>query len=199
MTGAARAALFGFLCALSAFAFAKPPLDYQPFSPDPPPSGKLDPVGPRTLRGDIPPPLVGPGPYFRLPLVDESAWVVVETRSTPFWQAGRLDPVLTNACRLREFVSATPNRLVARFNGEKGRGFLQMIPVGYRFLLIDPRGFSTPEEIYYFRDSGLPTCQVWVAGRVVIRRLDPVRGTSLPKPDPNALAKRLAEIRSWPK
>lgn len=197
MTGAARGLMLGFFCAAS--AFAKPPLDYQPPPPDPPESGKLASSGPRTLQGDIPQPLVGPGPFFRLPLVDESAWVVVETRSTPFWQAGKLDPVLTNACRRREFVSATPNRLVARFNGVQGRAFLQMIPVGYRFLLIDPRGFSTPEEIYYFRDSGLSTCQVWVAGRVVPRQLDPVRGTSLPKPDPKALSKRLAEIKSWPK
>ena len=144
------------------------------------------------------PPIVGPGPFRRLPMIDESKWIIVETKSTPYWTIGQEDAVLSNACQLREFVSYEANRLVVRFNGEQGRGILIVIPPAYRHLLFDQRKRAAPDETYYFQDSGMSSCRVWVGNPQVRRVLDP-RGTSLPPRDPRALEKKLGIIRSWPK
>lgn len=189
--------LAALLCLVPLALAAKPPLDYKDPPPDPPASGALSGVGPGTLPGRIPERLVGPGPYQRLPSIDESQWVVMAVRQTPYWSEGKLDPVLSNACQLGNFQTLELNRLIIRFTGKEGRGFLRVVPPTHRFLLQDRFNMQAAGETYYFRNSGFPDCQVWVGNRARKRAFD-TRGTSLPKTDPKAKQKRLNEIRSWP-
>jgi len=191
---------------LAAFAIAapaavakQPPIDYQEPPPDPPGTGVLDPLGPGQVHGQVPERLDGVGPYQRLPSQDESGFVIVDTRSGPYWKAGLLDPVLTNACRIGDFASVPLNRMVVRFEAPEGRLALQVILPDRRHLLVDKRNLARPGEIYYFRDAAFPTCQVWVENPVrPLRRLN-AGGTSLPPPDPQALAKEKALFKSWEK
>lgn len=178
---------------------AKPPLDYQDPPPDPPSSGTLGRPDDGHLKGSVPERLVAPGPFQRLPSIDETPWVVTAVSDRPYWTVGKADPVLTNACRLRDFGSLPLNRMVVRFNGEEGRGLLQVVPPTHRFLLIDKRKLSRPDETYYFLNTGLSTCEVWFIGKGKPRALNSPQNSSLPAPDPKALAKKKALINSWPK
>lgn len=183
---------------LTTGALAKPPLDYQDPPPDPPGAGQVDLSPPNSLAPPASERLTGPGNFRRLPSIDESIPIVVATRTDPYWKAGQLDPVLTNACRLGDFGTPASNRLIVRFVGKEGRGVLYYVPPDRRFLLNDRRGLAGKNEIYYFMDPGTADCRVWVAQKSKRRALDQTRGTSLAKPDRNALKKRLDEIKSWP-
>lgn len=181
----------------AAAAAAKPPVDPQPPPDDPPGSGVLQPLAPGQIQGSSIPRLDGVGPFQRLPAQDESGFVVVETRKTPWWQAGLRDPVLTDACRLGDFASVPLNRMVVRFETPESQAALQVILPDRRHLLVDKRSLARPGEIYYFRNASYPSCEVLVGNPVPpLRRL--AKGTSLPPPDPKALQKREAEIKSWP-
>ncbi|MDR3438682.1 hypothetical protein [Telmatospirillum sp.] len=180
-------------------AAADPPLDYKRPPADPPTSGQIGQPEDGHLKGTVPDPLVGPGPFQRLPSIDETLWVVTAISDKPYWTVGKPDPVLTNACRLRDFGSLALNRMVVRFNGEEGRGLLQVVPPTHRHLLIDTRKLSRPDETYYFLNTGLATCEVWFTGKGRPRTLTAKYGTSLPPPDRAALAKKKALINSWPK
>lgn len=180
-------------------ASAKPPLDYQEPPPDPPASGRIERPEAGHLQAETPDRLVGPGAFRRLPSIDETLWVVTGVSDRPYWTVGKADPVLTNACRLKEFMTPALNRIVVQFNGEEGRGLLQVVPPTHRHLLLDQRKLARPDETYYFLNTGLANCEVWFLGKGKPRQLDRQRGTSLPPPDPKALAKRKALIASWPK
>ncbi len=195
----ATIALFACLCGAAQPSAAKPPLDYHDPPPDPPQSGQIPQPDEGHLKGNLPERLVAPGPFQRLPSIDETPWVVTAISDQPYWTVGKADPVLTNACRLRDFGSLPLNRMVVRFNGEEGRGLLQVVPPTHRFLLIDNRKLSRPDETYYFLNTGLASCEVWFTGKGRVRRLDPKMRSSLPPPDPGALARRKALIDSWPK
>jgi hypothetical protein len=180
-------------------AAKQPPLDPKEPPPDPPGAGQLE--GDRSqghMSGSVPAPLKGPEPYRHLPMIDESEWVVLATRDKPYWQAGTFDPVLTNACRLGQFATLPLNRMIVRFTADDGAGFLQVVLPTHRHLLFDSRKLARPNETYYFFSTGEPDCQVWIEGKVTPRVLTSPRGTSLPKPDPQALAKKKALIKSWP-
>ncbi len=180
----------------AASAFAKPPVDPQQPPADPPEAGVLQPLAPGQIQGSAMPRLDGTGPFQRLPAQDESGFVILETRKTAWWQAGLHDPVLTNACRLGDFASVPLNRMVVRFEAPEGQGALQVILPDRRHLLVDKRGLSLPGETYYFKDATYPTCEVYVGNPArPLRRL--AKGTSLPPPDPKALQKREALIKSW--
>lgn len=196
-----RATIILFACLLVTArpGAAKPPLDYREPPADPPQSGQIEQPDEDHRPGSVPDRLIAPGPFQRLPSIDETPWVVTAISDQPYWTVGKPDPVLTNACRLRDFGSLPLNRMVVRFDGEEGRGLLQVVPPTHRFLLIDSRKLSRPNETYYFLNTGLATCEVWFTGKGPPRRLDPIRKTSLPPPDPKALAKRKALINSWPK
>jgi hypothetical protein len=179
-------------------ALAKPPIDYQDPPADPLGSGVVTPVGPGQIQPQMPERLNGVGAFQRLPFIDESGFVVVAVRNEPYWKAGLADPVLTNACRLGDFVSVPLNRMVVRFTSTEGPGALAYIPPDRRHLLVDRRALAKPGEIYYFLNSTFATCQVWVENPVKpLRRL--TKGTSLPPADPQALAKKKALIESWEK
>ncbi len=134
-----------------------------------------------------------------MPAIDESHWVVAGRRKVPLKTAGILDPVLTSACRLGDFATLPLNRIVVRFTDKAGPGVLQVVPPPYRHLLVDRRNLARPNETYYFHDTGMPSCDVFVDGETKPRLLDRARGTSLPPPDPNALKKRQALIAGWRK
>ncbi|MTJ79446.1 MAG: hypothetical protein F8N37_00270 [Telmatospirillum sp.] len=191
-------AVAAFLLA-AAPALADPPIDYKEPPPDPPGSGGIGQPDPGHLKGTIPDRIIPPGPFQRLPAIDETRWVILSRSEQPYWTVGKADPVLTNACQLGDFGSLTLNRMVVRFEGPKGRALLQVVPPTHRHLLIDRRGLSRPGEIYYFLNTGLSTCEVWFAGKGAPRSLTAPAGTSLPPPDKKALAKRKAQIKSWPK
>ena len=191
-------ALFFAFVPVAAPVRAAPPLDYQDPPPDPPSAGLVVPLGPGQTKGSVPDRLPGTGNFQNLPALDESDSVVVDARRLPLWKAGKLDPVLTNACRLGDFASAPFDRLLVRFEAPDGRGALDYIPPERRHLLVDTRHLAAPNEIYYFKDAGFPTCQVWVENPVQPpRRLNP-SGTSLDKADPKARAKIKALVKSWP-
>lgn len=168
-------------------ALAKAPLHTDPPPPDPPGAGPSA------------PPLVGPGNFFRLPLIDEHEPVVVDTRDLPFWKAGTADPLLTNACRLGDFVSAPFNRMVVRFTAAEGPAALLVVLPSHRHLLYDRRKLASPGQTYYFRDAGWPSCEVWVAGKGPVHALDKRTGSSLPPDDKSAVKKKKALVASWPK
>ncbi len=196
-----RTAIILVLCLLGAScpSAATPPLDYQEPPPDPPASGTVVQPNDGHMSGSVPERLVAPGAFQRLPTIDETPWVVTAISDRPYWTVGKADPVLTTACRLRDFGSLPLNRMVVRFNGEEGRGLLQVVPPTHRFLLIDTRKLSRADETYYFLNTGLSTCEVWFTGKGRPRVLTPGLNSSLPPTDRRALAKRKALIASWPK
>jgi hypothetical protein len=143
--------------------------------------------------------IIPPGPYQHLPSIDESIWVVAAVRDQPYWKAGVSDPVLTNACQLGDFGSLPLNRIVVKFTGKGGRALLQVVAPHYRHLLIDRRGLARPNEIYYFHDTGLASCEVWVEGESGPRAFAKGRNTVLPPAGRKDLKNRQALISSWPK
>ncbi|HXP98399.1 MAG TPA: hypothetical protein VN809_16925 [Telmatospirillum sp.] len=187
------------MLALASPSGAKPPLDYHEPPPDPPQAGKVGQPDDGHLKGTVPDRLIAPAPFQNLPSIDESPWVITAISDKPYWTVGKPDPVLTQACRLGDFGSLPLNRMVVRFNGEEGRGLLQVVPPTHRHLLIDGRKFSRANETYYFLNSGLATCEVWFTGKGTPRRFAANQTTSLPPPNPKALAKKKAMINSWPK
>ncbi len=192
-------ALIATIAVAPAASAKQPPIDYRPPPDDPPGAGLLEPLAPGQIQGQVPERLKGVGPYQHLPAQDESGFVVMATRPDPYWKAGLLDPVLTNACRIGDFASVPLNRMVVRFESPDGRGALQVILPDRRHLLVDKRSLARPGETYYFRDASFPTCQVWVENPVrPLRRLN-ATGTSLPAPDPQALAKKKALFKAWEK
>lgn len=180
-------------CALAAgllahAAFAKsPPTDYREPPPDPPEMGQ------QVERFPY------PGAFQNVPAIDESRWVPLPARKEPWWSFGKVDPVLTEACRLGEFATLPLNRIVLQFQGDKGRAIMQVVPPLYRHLLVDSRKLARAGVTYYFYDTALPDCEVRVDAGVPLRSFPLGKGTALPPTDPNAIAKKKAEIASWPK
>jgi hypothetical protein len=176
------------LLLLASPAFAKStPLDYQEPPPDPPAAGQQVDRFPY------------PGAYQNMPAIDESRWVPLPPRKDPWWSFGKLDPVLTEACRLGDFVSLPLNRIILQFQGDKGRALMQVVPPLYHQLLIDRRKLARPGVTYYFFDTARPDCEVRVDTGVPVRSFPQGRGTALPPTNPQALAKKKAQIASWPK
>lgn len=192
------AAILGLAWGASASAGQQPPVDYQEPPPDPPGVGEIQHAVPGQLPGSVPDRVVGPGPYERLPAIDESQFVVLAVRKTPYWKAGTRDAVLTDACRLGDFASVPLNRMVVQFTAPEGPAALQVVLPTHRHLLIDRRRLAQPSEVYFFHDAGLPDCEVWVDKPAVARKLG-AGGSSLPPRDPQALAKKKQLIQSWPK
>ena len=164
-----------------------PPLDYQDPPPDPPEAG-------RTLER-----APYPGPFQNLPAIDESQWVKLPPKKMPWWAFGKLDPVLSEACRLGDFASLPLNRILQQFSGEKGQAMMQVVPASYRHLLVDRRKLARPGVTYYFYDTARPDCEVRVEAGVPVRSFPLGKGTALPPADPKALAKKKAEIAGWAK
>lgn len=182
-----RAAVLLFLLA-GIPAWAKsPPLDYHEPPPDPPEAGQTLERAPWT------------SPFQNLPAIDESRWVPLPPKKVPWWSFGKVDPVLTEACRLGDFVTAPMNRIILQFQGDQGRALMQVVPPLYRHLLLDTRQLARPGVTYYFYDTARPDCEVRVDSNVPVRSFPPGRGTALPPADPQAVAKKKALIASWPK
>lgn len=181
----AGAILFALLIA-QPLAAKPPPIDYHEPPPDPPEIGNVE-------RAPA------PGPYQNLPAIDESQWVPLPPHKEPWWSFGKVDPVLTEACRLNQFVSLPLNRIVLQFQGDQGRALMQVVPPLYRQLLVDSRKLAKPGVTYYFFDTAKPTCEVRVDAKVPVASFPLGRGTALPPADPKAIAKKKALIASWPK
>lgn len=168
---------------------------------DPPGTGALSTPNDAHIKGRVPERLTPPGKYDHLPVIDESHWIVLAERERPMSQAGTFDPVLSNACQRGQFVTTRTNRLVIRYVGAKDvgedSGVVQVVSPIYRpTLLYDPDKLARGDETYLFYSNDEPNCRVWIEGNAKPRRLDPVRGTAVPKPDPHALKKREAEIKA---
>ena len=178
---------------------AKPPVDVEAPPVPPPGAGVIAATQAGHFRGRLPAPSPGEvGPFQRLPAVDNTVWNIVEVRKQPYWKAGKRDEFLSNACQLGQFGTPSFNHLVVRFTAQEAPGLLQIVPPNHGHLLFDLRHLAQAGQTYYFRDSGLPSCEVWSTGRGKPRGLDPQRGTSLPAADPNALQKRQEIIAGWP-
>jgi hypothetical protein len=188
------------LAAARPLGAAQPPLDYQPPPADPPATAQLShPSSGQIGAPALAPPNPGTGAFQRLPAIDESRWVVLAVKQEPYFSFGQLDPVLTEACRLGDFLSLPLNRIIVRFSGPAGRAVAQVVPPLYRHLLIDRRHLARPRMTYYFFDTAWPDCEVRVEAGTPTRSFPAPGGTALPAFDPNALAKRKALIASWPK
>lgn len=168
-------------------AAKSPPLDYHEPPPDPPEAGQTLDRAPY------------PGPFQNLPAIDESRWAPLPPRKEPWWAFGKVDPVLTEACRLGDFATLPLNRIILQFQGDQGRALMQVVPPLYRHLLVDRRKLARPGVTYYFYDTARPDCEVRVNAGVQTRSFANGRGTALPPTDPQAIAKKKAEIASWPK
>ncbi len=94
---------------------------------------------------------------------------VVVVSKAPYWTAGDLDPDLSIACSLGRFEPTRPGRLIARFIGPEGGGFLE-IAKGTGLNLDDRDRRSRPNEDYFFRNSDTTDCEVFAAGRTAQRR-----------------------------
>ena len=181
-------ALILLLTLTAAPAFAKsPPIDYHEPPPDPPEMGNTPDRAPR------------PGPFQNLPAIDETQWVKLPPKKTPWYEFGKLDPVLSEACRLGDFISLPLNRIMQQFSGEKGEAMMQVVPAAYRHLLVDRRKLAKPGVTYYFYDTARTDCEVRVEAGVKVQSFPLGKGTALPPADPKAIAKKKAEIASWPK
>lgn len=191
--------LLAFACLLPVAANAKPPLDStDPFQT---PLEQPKPAAPNPGHVANPPsspPIPGVGSFQRLPSIDESKDVVLVSRKKPYWQAGTFDPDLSNACALGDFDTAEFNRMVIRFTDPAGPAVMQVVVPTHRHLLYDPRHLAKPGLTYFFLDNHLPTCRVWIEGKVTPGKLDPSRGTSLPQPRAKALADKKKAIANWP-
>lgn len=195
-----RLGLALFLLLPLSLAAKQPPLDYHPPPPDPPGAGQIDHASPgQSAAPPIASPLVGPGSYRNLPAIDESLSVKLPVSTQPYWSFGKVDPVLSEACQLGDFVTLPLNRIILQFAGKEGRAVMQVVPPLYRHLLVDRRSLARPGVTYYFFDTMLPSCEVRVDANVVLRSFPGGRGSALPPADRNALQRRLALIRSWPK
>ena len=182
------------LLLLPAIAWAKsPPIDYQEPPPDPPGAGAIPNAPP------IPDRLVRPGAFQNLPAIDESHPVPLPPSKVPYYRFGKIDPVLTEACRLGQFVTAPTNRVILQFQGDQGRAVVQVVPPLLRHLLHDTRNLAKKGVTYYFFDTNQPDCEVKVDVNVLVNSFPGSQGTALPPYDPKALAQRQALIRSWPK
>jgi len=186
-------ALLLILLAPSAVSAKSPPTDYREPPPDPPGSGAVANAPP------IPDRLTRPGAFQQLPTIDESLWVALPPVQKPYWSFGKVDPVLSEACRLGDFVTLPLNRIVLQFAGTEGRAVFQVVPPLYRHLLVDRRSLARQGVAYYFFDTAQPDCEVRVDANVKVRSFPNGNGTALPPNSPKALQKRLAEIRNWPK
>jgi len=181
-------ALAALLLLAAAPAFAKnPPLDYHEPPPDPPEAGSTLERAPY------------PGPFQNLPAIDESRWVPLPPRKEPWWTFGKVDPVLTEACRLGDFVTLPLNRIILQFQGEQGRALMQVVPPLYRQLLVDKRKLARAGVTYYFYDTASPDCEVRVDSNAKVGAFPQGRGTALPPASPKTLAQRKAQIAAWPK
>jgi len=89
--------------------------------------------------------------------------VLIET-DKPYWEVGVRDNLLARACSLTRFTPIALGHFVARFNGDKGAGILD-IATGRGQNLYDPKHQAKPNEVYYFRNSGTTSCEVFVGGR----------------------------------
>lgn len=174
------ALVLGLLIALPVCA-KSPPIDYKEPSP-----GSVE-------RAP------SPGPFQNLPAIDESEWVALPPHKEPWWEFGKVDPVLTEACRLNQFVTLPLNRIILQFQGDKGRAMMQVVPPLYRQLLVDSRKLARPGVVYYFYDTAKPDCEVRVDSKARTASFPQGRGTALPPTDPKAIAKKKAQIASWPK
>ena len=188
------------LAAARPLGAAQPPLNYQPPQADPPASAQISHPSPGQFGAPaLAPPNSGTGAFQRLPAIDESRWVILAVKKEPYFSFGRLDPVLTEACRLGDFLSLPLNRIIVQFSGPEGRAVVQVVPPLYRHLLVDRRHLSRPKVTYYFFDTAWPDCEVRVEPGTPTRSFPAPGGTALPAHDPKALAKLKAQIASWPK
>lgn len=183
-----KACAFALALLIALPAAAKPPpLDYHEPPPDPPEAGR--PVERFAY----------PGPYQNLPAIDESRWVPLPPHKEPWWTFGKVDPVLTEACRLGQFATLPLNRIILQFQGDQGRAIMQVVPPLYHHLLVDSRKLAKPGVTYYFHDTASPDCEVRVDAKAAIGSFPLGKGTALPPTDPQAVAKKKAQIASWPK
>ncbi|MGF1641531.1 MAG: hypothetical protein ACFCUO_11340 [Rhodospirillales bacterium] len=81
----------------------------------------------------------------------------------PYWEVGRLDPALTDACRRSVFNQIHDQRLHIGFGGEAGAGTVGVAKLGWN--LRDLTGLARPRVTYHFFNDGHSTCRVFVAGR----------------------------------
>lgn len=171
----------------------QPPTDYKEPPPDPPGAGAIANAPPIEGR------LVRPGPFQHLPSIDESRWVPLPPSKQPYWSFGKIDPVLTEACRLGDFVTLPLNRIILQFTGSQGRAVMQVVPPLYRDLLVDRRSLARPGVIYYFFDTAQPDCEVRVDANVKPHNFPKGAGTALSAPTAKTLQAKLAQIKTWPK
>lgn len=89
---------------------------------------------------------------------------VLLTSERPYWEVGKRDIGLGRECSLARFTPSALGHFIARFNGETGSGILD-VATGNGANLWDPTHRAKANEVYYFRNSGTTTCEVFVASR----------------------------------
>jgi hypothetical protein len=87
---------------------------------------------------------------------------------SPYWQVGRFDPALSEACRRFRFNQERPLRLYLGYAGEPGSGTTGVARRGWN--LRDPEGMAKAGLTYHFFDDGYSDCRVYVADRPSGRR-----------------------------
>lgn len=97
-----------------------------------------------------------------LPAVPAAAEQVVLTSKRPYWEVGKRDILLGRECSLARFTPSALGHFVARFEGKTGAGILD-VAMGNGANLWDPLHCAEPDEVYYFRNPGTTSCEVFVA------------------------------------
>jgi hypothetical protein len=83
--------------------------------------------------------------------------------SSPYWKVGRLDPLLTQACRKQQFNQRHAFSASIGFAGTRGRGSTGAAQKDWN--LDDPSGLARAGFTYHFFNDGLSDCTVFVAGK----------------------------------
>ncbi len=86
---------------------------------------------------------------------------VYATSTLPKESVGLFDPILTQACQLREFNQDRPYYMVIRFVGDRSPGLSGIATTDWN--LYDPKGLAAPRMTFHFFNDGYSNCRVYVS------------------------------------
>jgi len=93
--------------------------------------------------------------------INSKGTYVYATSTLPKESVGLFDPVLSQACQLREFNQRRAYYMVIRFNGNKSPGLSGIATTDWN--LYDPKRLAAPRMTFHFFNDGYSNCRVYVS------------------------------------
>jgi hypothetical protein len=81
---------------------------------------------------------------------------------SPYWDAGKRSPILSQACSLIRFNEKQIGRYIIRLHAKKGGAAVLGVAKGTGFNLVDLDHIAKINEDYFFKDDGTSNCEVFV-------------------------------------